>query len=152
MSQLPAGSPLGTRLVWQNSSCGGRNFEDWLLGSTWFCSILLHCTMALLSSTWPHLTLLHSTWLYLALVTLLDSITLKITLCQGSTWLYFTLLDSTILCHDSTWLYSILLNSIMLHHGSTWVYLNLYTLSRLYLALLDSTTLYILHSTTRRVL
>ena len=122
-----------------------------LFGSTWtYCTlpwlytcfylILLHSTMALLSSTglytWLYYTLprlylalLHSTWLYYTL----------------ATWLYLILLNSITLYHGCTWLYFILLNSITLHHGSTCFLLDptwLYdTLPWFYSALHDSTTI-----------
>ena len=35
----------------------------------------------------------------------------------GSTWLYFSLLDSTALYHAFTWLYLTVLNSVTLYHG-----------------------------------
>ena len=79
------------------------------------------------------MALLHSTWLY-----------------RGSTWLYFTLhdstmalldfiLDSTLLYHGSTWFYTPLHYSTMALLDSTWLYM---TLPWLYFTLLCSTSLY----------
>ena len=80
--------------------------------------------------TTPNMALLHSSRLYITLP-----------------WLYFTLLDSTLLNHGSTSLYKTLHYSSMaqlhfayLYHGSTSLYS---TLHKSTMALLHSTSLYI---------
>ena len=89
-----------------------------------------YSTSLLDSSHYSTMALLHSTLLYLP-------------------WLYFTLLDSTLLL----WLYLGLLHSTLLYHGSTTIYLTLHystmvllhsTWTLLLCPLLDSTRLYTL--------
>ena len=77
-------------------------------GSTSLDLTLHYSTVALLHSMWLHYSTvvqLQSTWLYITLP-----------------WLYFTLLDCTLLYHGSTSVY------FTLYHGSTSVYFTLATL------------------------
>ena len=104
-----------------------------LLHSTSFPIILLWSTSLYLTLLYSTLALLHSTWLYVTLP-----------------WLYFTLLDCTLLYHCSTSLYLHLLYSTMVPLDSTlvfqgythcsWLYFNL---QWFHVTLLDSKLHYI---------
>ena len=90
----------------------------------WLYFILLHCSIALLCTTWFY---------YILYLALLDSTTL----CHGSTWCYYTLLHCTVALLGSTyivpWLYLTLLDSTTIYTvalldctmallRSTWLY------------------------------
>ena len=80
----------------------------------WLYFILLHCSIALLCTTWFY---------YILYLALLDSTTLY----HGSTWCYYTLLHCTV---------ALYLALLTLYHGSIWLYL---TLLQSTVALLDCT-------------
>ena len=107
-------------------------------------SSTLHATgVSVLVSTWLYntvsWTLLGSHWLYCTLKWLYLALPDSTTLCHGCTCLYFTPLYSTMALHGSTWLYLPQLHSTLVLLGSHWFS---YILLCLYLARLDSTTLY----------
>ena len=82
----------------------------------------LQATLLYISLPWLYLTILNSKFLYFTLLdyTILYHGSISLSLSIPLPWLYFTLLSSTLLYHGSS--YFNVLHTKLLYHGSTLLY------------------------------